>query len=79
MKVEAGPEPTDREITCQVCDGPLVGREGKFRAEVFLFATGHCISPTGLSERFQKSGQVRSLFVAQLNSDRGGFAINTNV
>ena len=33
----------------------------------------------GLSERLQKSGQVRSLFVAQLNSDRGLFAFNSNV
>jgi hypothetical protein len=33
----------------------------------------------GLSERLQKSGQVRSLFVAQLNSDRGWSAFNSDV
>jgi hypothetical protein len=33
----------------------------------------------GLSERLQKNSQVRSLFVAQLNSDRCWFAFNSNV
>ena len=33
----------------------------------------------GLSKRLQKSGQVRSLFVAQLDGDRGVFAFNSNV
>ena len=33
----------------------------------------------GLSERLQKNGEVRSLFVAQLNSDRGVFAFNFHV
>jgi hypothetical protein len=33
----------------------------------------------GPSERLQKSGQVGSLFLAQLNSDRGWFSFNSNV
>jgi hypothetical protein len=36
IKVEAGPETADREINCQVCDRPLVGREGKFVLKYFL-------------------------------------------
>ena len=28
VKVEAGPETADSEITCRVCGGPLAGREG---------------------------------------------------
>jgi len=33
VEVEAGP---DREITCQVCGGPLAGREGKFVLKYYL-------------------------------------------
>jgi hypothetical protein len=36
VKVEAGPETADRETTCQVCGGPLTGREGKFVLKYFL-------------------------------------------
>jgi ssDNA-binding Zn-finger/Zn-ribbon topoisomerase 1 len=36
VKVEAGPETIDREIACQVCGSPLVGREGKFVLKYFL-------------------------------------------
>jgi hypothetical protein len=36
VKVEAGPETADREITCQVCGSPLVGREGKLVLKYFL-------------------------------------------
>jgi ssDNA-binding Zn-finger/Zn-ribbon topoisomerase 1 len=36
VRVEAGPETIDREITCQVCGSPLVGREGKFVLKYFL-------------------------------------------
>jgi hypothetical protein len=35
VEVEAGP---DREITCQVCGGPLAGREGKFMLKYYLCA-----------------------------------------
>jgi hypothetical protein len=41
-----------------------------------LFSHHHDLA---LSERLQKSGQVGRLFVAQLNSDRGWFAFNSNV
>jgi hypothetical protein len=34
---------------------------------------------SGLSKRLQKSGQVRSLFVAQFDIDRGVFAFNSNI
>jgi NAD-dependent SIR2 family protein deacetylase len=36
VKVEAGPETTNREPTCHVCGGPLTGREGKFVLKYFL-------------------------------------------
>jgi transcription elongation factor Elf1 len=36
VKVEAGPETTDREITCRSCGGPLAGREGKLVLKYFL-------------------------------------------
>jgi hypothetical protein len=36
VKVEAGPETTDREIACRVCGVPLAGREGKFVLKYFL-------------------------------------------
>jgi hypothetical protein len=36
VKVEAGPETADREITCQVCGSPLVGREAKLVLKYFL-------------------------------------------
>ena len=40
VKVEAGPETTNREITCQVCGGPLAGREGKFVLKYFFLREG---------------------------------------
>jgi len=36
VKVEAGPETADREITCLACGSPLTGREGKFVLKYFL-------------------------------------------
>jgi hypothetical protein len=36
VKVDAGPETTDREISCPICRGPLVGREGKLVLKYFL-------------------------------------------
>jgi hypothetical protein len=36
VKVEAGPETTNREPTCQVCGSPLVAREGEFVLKYFL-------------------------------------------
>jgi hypothetical protein len=36
VKVEAGPETADSEITCRVCGGPLAGREGDFIFKYFL-------------------------------------------
>lgn len=36
VKVEAGPETVDRQITCRACGGRLAGREGKFVIKYFL-------------------------------------------
>jgi transcription elongation factor Elf1 len=36
VKVEAGPETKDNEITCQVCGGPFAGREDKFMLKYFF-------------------------------------------
>jgi transcription elongation factor Elf1 len=36
VKVKAGPETADRDITCQVCGGSRAGREGKFVLKYFL-------------------------------------------
>ena len=36
VKAEAGPETDSRQITCCVCGGPLVSREGKTVLKYFL-------------------------------------------
>ena len=36
VKVEAGPETDNREITCRACGGPLAGGEGKLVLKYFL-------------------------------------------
>ena len=36
VKVEAGPETADSEITCRVCSAPLAGRKGEFVLKYFL-------------------------------------------
>jgi hypothetical protein len=36
VKVEAGPETVDRQISCRTCGVPLVGREGVFVLKYFL-------------------------------------------
>src|SRR5262249_33633208 len=36
VKVEAGPETKDHQITCRVCSSPLSGREGKLVLKYFL-------------------------------------------
>ena len=36
VKVEAGPETSDRELICRVCGAPLASREGKFVLKYFL-------------------------------------------
>src|SRR5262249_18021352 len=52
VKVEAGPETTDREITCQVCDGSACGARWGVRAEVYFLEKGHSTSapPHGQSQ-----------------------------
>jgi len=36
VKIEAGPETDNREITCRNCGAPLPGRMGKFVYKYFL-------------------------------------------
>jgi hypothetical protein len=36
VKIEAGPESADREITSRACGGPLPARDGKFVMKYFL-------------------------------------------
>jgi hypothetical protein len=40
VKVEAGPETFNRDITCQVCGSPVSGREGKFVLKYFFLRKG---------------------------------------
>ena len=36
VRIEEPPRPSDREITCLNCGGPLHGREGRFLLKYFL-------------------------------------------
>ena len=36
VRIEEPPHPTDREVTCLSCGGPLYGREGRFILKYFL-------------------------------------------
>jgi predicted Zn finger-like uncharacterized protein len=36
VRIEEPPRPTDREVTCLSCGGPLHGREGRFLLKYFL-------------------------------------------
>ena len=36
VRIEEPPRPTDREVTCLSCGGPLYGREGRFILKYFL-------------------------------------------
>jgi hypothetical protein len=36
VKVEAGPETTNREIACRLCDAPFPAREGQFVLKYFM-------------------------------------------
>ena len=49
VKVEAGSETNDRELTCLSCGGPLASREGKFVLKYFLgrppALDGECNAP----------------------------------
>jgi hypothetical protein len=40
VKVEAGPETDNREITCRACGGPLMARKGPFVLKYFLLGKG---------------------------------------
>ena len=51
VKVDAGPESDNREITCRSCGGPLTGREGGLVLKYFLLrkARSH---PAGADGQF---------------------------
>jgi hypothetical protein len=36
VKVEAGPQTADREVTCRDCGAPFPAREGKFALKYFM-------------------------------------------
>jgi hypothetical protein len=40
VKVDAGPETNDRQITCRACGAPLPAREGKFVLKYFMLREG---------------------------------------
>jgi predicted Zn finger-like uncharacterized protein len=40
IKVEAGPETVDRQVSCPACGTPLNGRDGQFVLKYFLLRTG---------------------------------------
>jgi len=54
IKVEAGPEPDDREITCRTCGGPLGVRDGKFILKYFL------LRKAGRRQRWKQGLSVRA-------------------
>ena len=62
VRVEAGPETVNRELTCSACGGPLLSREGKFIIKYFLLRKGGRIqrwrrSPLSHKIHFFKTGQ----------------------
>ena len=40
VKIEAGIQTSNRQITCRACGAPLPSREGKFVLKIFYAATG---------------------------------------
>jgi hypothetical protein len=40
VKVEAGPETTEAELTCRACGAPFPGREGKIVLKYFMLRHG---------------------------------------
>ena len=40
VKVEAGPETIDVEVTCRACGAPFPGREGKLVLKYFMLRNG---------------------------------------
>ena len=62
VKVEAGPETIDRELTCGACGGPLPSREGKLVIKYFMLRKGGRIqrwrrSPLSHKVHHFKTGQ----------------------
>jgi DNA-directed RNA polymerase subunit RPC12/RpoP len=51
IKVKAGPETVDSEITCQICGRPFVGRDGRFVLKYFL------LREAGRRRVYRKSGR----------------------
>jgi hypothetical protein len=53
VKVEAGPETVDTQITCRVCGAPLPGREDGLVLKYFLLRKARRVDPRAraISER----------------------------
>ena len=70
VRVEEPPRPTDREVTCLSCGGPLHGREGRFLLKYFLTIVRNN-APIGLLSRkpHKKGANGRSTPLAR---GRGG-------
>jgi hypothetical protein len=60
VKVEAGLETEDREITCRVCGGPFLGREGKFVLKVFPLEKSSQNTSAGIKLDFLDIARLRS-------------------
>jgi hypothetical protein len=54
VKVEAGPETVDRQLTCRSCGGPLPSREGKFIIKYFM------LRKAGRIQKWRKPARVRA-------------------
>jgi hypothetical protein len=52
VKVEAGPETVDRNITCCICCGSLDGRDGIFIVKYFLLRKAGCIQRRNKPARY---------------------------
>jgi len=69
VKVEAGPETDNREITCRACGGPLMAREGKFVFKYFLLKK-HAVPAQSL-ERLLINRPNARLLRSRTLADRG--------
>jgi hypothetical protein len=54
VKVEAGPETVDRQLTCRSCGGPLPSSEGKFIIKYFM------LRKAGRIQKWRKPARVRA-------------------
>jgi len=58
VKVEAGAETTEAEVTCRACGAPFTGREGTFVLKYFMLrhgARGRRRGPAETGERLEET------------------------